>query len=125
MIRNFIFDVDRTLIDSYKPELETLQEALLIVTKKEYGDNVMNKLTMLTTDEFFAGLGIDTKSELMKQINYHWARLLETRKLHFFEGIKEILIKLKGGRILLRNCYFQNKRRSRRAGRTIGIYSFI
>ncbi len=34
MIKNFIFDVDRTLIDSYNTELETLKEALFIVTKK-------------------------------------------------------------------------------------------
>ena len=95
MLRNFIFDVDRTLIDSYKPELETLQESLLIVTKKEYDASTMNKLTMLTTDEFFSELGIDVNSELMKQINRHWGRLLETRKLHFFEGIKEMLMKLK------------------------------
>ena len=40
MIKNFIFDVDRTLIDSYNPELETLKEALFIVTKK----NIVMKL---------------------------------------------------------------------------------
>lgn len=95
MIKNFIFDVDRTLIDSYKPELETLKKALSIVTKKEYSDDVMNKLTTLTTEEFFSELGIDTKSEPMNQINYYWARLLEERKLHFFAGIKEALINLK------------------------------
>ena len=95
MLKNFIFDVDRTLIDSYIPELETLKEALFIVTNKEFDDNTMRKLTMLTTDEFFAEIGIDTKSEIMKQINYHWGCLLETRKLHFFEGIKEVLNKLK------------------------------
>lgn len=53
MIKNFIFDVDRTLIDSYKPELETLREALYVVTKKQYSKDVMKKLTILTTDEFF------------------------------------------------------------------------
>lgn len=53
MIKNFIFDVDRTLADSYQPELETLKEALKIVTNKKYNDEMMNQLTILTTDEFF------------------------------------------------------------------------
>lgn len=68
MLKNFIFDVDRTLIDSFKPELETLKEALYIVNKIEYSDNVMNKLTILTTDEFFKTLGIEKNSEAMKKI---------------------------------------------------------
>lgn len=96
MIKNFIFDVDRTLIDSYKPELETLKEALLIVTKNSYDNETMKKLTTLTTDEFFKGLGIEKNSDTMKKINYHWGLLLEKRKLHFFDGIKELLIELKG-----------------------------
>lgn len=95
MIKNFIFDVDRTLIDSYKPELETLKEALEIVTKKTYSQEIMNKLTMLTTDEFFKELGIEKNSDTMKQINYHWGKLLSERKLTFFEGVKELIITLK------------------------------
>ncbi len=44
MIKNFIFDVDRTLIDSYQPELETLKEALYIVTRRTYSNEAMEKL---------------------------------------------------------------------------------
>lgn len=95
MIKNFIFDVDRTLIDSYKPELETLKEALSIVTKKEYSDAVMNKLTILPTDKFFRSLGIDPESKTMTEINYYWGLLLEKRKISFFEGIKELLLEMK------------------------------
>lgn len=95
MLKNFIFDVDRTLIDSFKPELETLKEALYIVNKIEYSDDVMNKLTTLTTDEFFKTLGIEKNSEIMQKINYYWGLLLEKRKLQFFDGIQEILIDLK------------------------------
>lgn len=95
MIKNFIFDVDRTLIDSYKPELETLKEALSIVTKKEYSDAVMNKLTILPTDKFFRSLGIDPESKTMTEINYYWGLLLEQRKISFFEGIKELLLEMK------------------------------
>lgn len=95
MIKNFIFDVDRTLIDSYKPELETLREALYVVTKKQYSKDVMKKLTILTTDEFFSSLGIEKDSILMKNINYYWGQFLNERKILFFEGIKELLENLK------------------------------
>lgn len=95
MLKNFIFDVDRTLIDSYQPELETLKEALFIVTRANYSDDVMEKLTTLTTDEFFKNLGIEKNSDTMKKINYYWGTLLEKRRLHFFDGVKELLIDLK------------------------------
>ncbi len=95
MIKNFIFDIDRTLIDSYKPELETLKEALFIVTGNTYSNEIMNKLTTLTTDKFFENLGIDRNSDTMKNINYYWGLLLEKKKLHFFDGIKNLLISLK------------------------------
>jgi len=84
------------LIDSYKPELETLKEALLIVTKNSYDNETMQKLTTLTTDEFFKELGIEKNSDTMKRINHHWGLLLEKRKLYFFDGVKELLIELKG-----------------------------
>ena len=95
MLKNFIFDVDRTLIDSYQPELETLKESLFIVTRANYSDDVMEKLTTLTTDEFFKNLGIEKNSDTMKKINYYWGTLLEKRRLHFFDGVKELLIDLK------------------------------
>ena len=95
MIKNFIFDVDRTLIDSYKPELETLKEALFIVTKKTYNDEIMSNLTILTTDEFFENLGIEKKSDTMNNINYYWGLLLQKRRLHLFDGVKQLLTDLK------------------------------
>lgn len=101
MIKNFIFDVDRTLIDSYKPELETLKQALFIVTNTAYSYEVMNQLTALTTEEFFSRLGIDTKSDTMKMINRHWGRLLNERKLKFFDGVRELLVELKNNNFFL------------------------
>lgn len=95
MIKNFIFDVDRTLVDSYQSELETLKEALKIVLNKNYSDEIMNQLTILTTDEFFSRLGIDKNSDTMKQINYHWGRLLKEKTPKLFIGMKELLNKLK------------------------------
>lgn len=95
MIKNYIFDVDRTLIDSYRIELETLKQALFIVTNNLYNDDIMNQLTVLTTKEFFHKLGIDLASDEMKMINRHWSRLLKERKLKFFEGARELLVEIK------------------------------
>lgn len=95
MIKNYIFDVDRTLVNSYLPELETLKEALLISTGKNYNDEVMNKLTILTTDKFFKSLGIDVHSTLMSEINHNWGVLLDKRKIEFFDGVKDLLYYLK------------------------------
>ena len=89
-MKNIIFDVDRTLVDSYHPELTTLQEALYLVTGKHYENDVMDKLTVLTTDEFFRFLGIDDDA-ILKQINYHWGRLLQNSPVTMFTGIPEIL----------------------------------
>ena len=101
MLKNFIFDVDRTLIDSYKVELESLKQALFIVTNKAYNDEVMNRLTMLTTENFFNELGIDIKSDTMKMINRHWERLIKERKIKFFSGIRELLVDLKNNNYFL------------------------
>ena len=95
MIKNYIFDVDRALIDSYRVELETLKQALFIVTNNLYNDDIMNQLTVLTTKEFFHKLGIDLASDEMKMINRHWTRLLKERKLKFFEGARELLVEIK------------------------------
>ena len=89
-MKNIIFDVDRTLVDSYHPELTTLQEALYLVTGKHYENDVMDKLTVLTTDEFFRFLGIDD-DVILKQINYHWGRLLQNSPVTMFIDIPEIL----------------------------------
>lgn len=89
-MKNIIFDVDRTLVDSYHPELTTLQESLYLVTGKHYDNDVMDKLTVLTTNEFFHFLGIDD-DETLKQINYHWGRLLKNYPVTMFTGIPELL----------------------------------
>lgn len=100
MIKNFIFDVDRTLVDSYKNELETLKKALYTVTNINYSDEVINRLTELTTVEFFESIGIKKDSDTLKQIKDYWAKFLKERKILLFDGIKELLIYLK------KNKYF-------------------
>lgn len=89
-MKNIIFDVDRTLVDSYGPELSTLNEALYLATGKRYSDKVMNQLTVLTTDEFFQTLGIHD-CETLNSINHYWGELLKKQPVVMFTDIPEML----------------------------------
>ena len=89
-MKNIIFDVDRTLVDSYGPELSTLNEALYLATGKHYSDDVMNQLTVLTTDEFFQSLDIHDQDTL-KKVNHYWGELLKKQPVVMFPDIPEML----------------------------------
>ena len=89
-MKNIIFDVDRTLVDSYGPELSTLNEALYLATGKRYSDEVMNQLTVLTTDEFFQSLDIHDQDTL-KKVNHYWGELLKKQPVVMFPDIPEML----------------------------------
>lgn len=94
-MKNFIFDVDRTLFDSYTIEKETLKESLLRVTGKTFDEQTMDKLSVLTTKEFFSLINIDINSNTMKEINSYWDKLLKETKINLFSGIEEQLLILK------------------------------
>lgn len=83
-MRNFIFDVDRTLVDSYSIEKESLKKALFKVTKKSYDENIMDKLSILSTKEFFRLINIDINSDTMKDINFYWDKYLNESTINFF-----------------------------------------
>ena len=89
-MKNIIFDVDRTLVDSYGPELSTLNEALYLATGKRYSDEVMNQLTVLTTDEFFQSLDIHDQDTL-KKVNHYWGELLKKQPVAMFPDVPEML----------------------------------
>lgn len=89
-MKNIIFDVDRTLVDSYGPELSTLNEALYLAAGKRYSDEVMNQLTVLTTDEFFQSLDIHDQDTL-KKVNHYWGELLKKQPVVMFPDIPEML----------------------------------
>ena len=89
-MKNIIFDVDRTLVDSYGPELSTLNEALYLATGKHYSDDVMKQLTVLPTDEFFQTLGIHD-CETLNSINHYWGELLKKQPVAMFSDVPEML----------------------------------
>lgn len=89
-MKNIIFDVDRTLVDSYGPELSTLNEALYLATGKHYSDDVMKQLTVLPTYEFFQTLGIHD-CETLNSINHYWGELLKKQPVAMFPDVPEML----------------------------------
>ena len=70
MKKAIVFDIDRTLIDSYEPELLSLKEAIEKVLKKKISDEEMSRLTTLPTKVFFKSLNITEKQ--LKEINKEW-----------------------------------------------------
>lgn len=100
-MRNFIFDVDRTLVDSYSIEKESLKKALFKVTKKSYGENIMDKLSILSTKEFFRLINIDINSDTMKDINLYWDKYLNESTINLFLGIEKELKNLKNNKCFL------------------------
>ena len=99
-MKNFIFDVDRTLFDSCAIEKETLQNSLLKVTGKSIDKEIIDKLSVLTTKEFFSLINIDINSNIMKEINYYWDKYLKETKIELFPRIEEELLFLKEN-----NCF--------------------
>ena len=92
MKKHIVFDVDRTLVDSYKPEMLSLQEAIKIVTGKTISNEEFQKLTTLPTKEFFKYL--ELSNEKISLINKEWEKTFSKYKTTCFEGIKDVIKKL-------------------------------
>ena len=61
MKKCIVFDADRTIVDSYMPELLSLQEAIENVTSRKVSEEEMKKLTSLPTNDFFKHLHLSDK----------------------------------------------------------------
>ncbi len=94
MIKNIIFDIDRTLIDSFSIEQVTLKQALYEFTNKYYPDEIMHQAITLPTREFFKLVNIEPDSDIHHKLLHRWGELLEEHPIPFFTNIKEILHKL-------------------------------
>ena len=92
MIKHIVFDVDRTLVDSFEPELLSLQEAIEIVTKRKLEREELSKLTTLPTSEFFRCLNLNEGE--IKQVNKEWEKTFSKYKTVCFKNIKELIKEL-------------------------------
>ncbi len=92
MKRCIVFDVDRTIVDSYMPELLSLQEAIENITGKKINEEEMNKLTSLTTTNFFKYLKLSDNE--ISLVNKEWDKTFNKYKINCFPKIKEIIREL-------------------------------
>ena len=92
MKKCIIFDVDRTIVDSYMPEMLSLQEAIEKATGKTIDTNQMKKLTSLSTSAFFKSLNLN--DEEIALVNKEWENTFAKYKTKCFPKIKEIIKEL-------------------------------
>ena len=92
MIKYIIFDVDRTLVDSLKPELLSFQEAIENVMGYKINDEQAKKFTTMPTSVFLKSLELDNKQ--IDKVMKEWEVTFSKYKIVCFEGIKDVLKKL-------------------------------
>ena len=81
LIKYIILDVDRTLVDSYKPELLSFQEALKNVIGYKMTESQTKDFTTMPTKTFLNTLNI------MKE----WESTFSKCKVKCFDGIKDVI----------------------------------
>ena len=89
MKKCIVFDVDRTMVDSYMPEMLSLKDAIKNATGRILNEDDLKKLTSLTTDEFFKSLNFN--SEEISIINKEWEKTFSNYKTICFPGIKKVI----------------------------------
>lgn len=92
MKKCIVFDVDRTLVDSYLPELLSLQEAIENITNKKISKEEMEKLTSLPTKEFFKYINLTDKE--IESVNKEWEKTFSKYKTKCFANIREVIKEL-------------------------------
>ena len=92
MKKCIVFDVDRTIVDSYMPELLSLQEAIENVTSRKISEEEMKNLTSLPTVNVFKNLHLSDKE--INLINKEWEITFSKNKTKCFPEIKKIITDL-------------------------------
>ena len=89
MIKYIILDVDRTLVDSYKPELLSFQEALKNVIGYKMTESQTKDFTTMPTKTFLNTLNIS--EEEVNKIMKEWESTFSKYKVKCFDGIKDVI----------------------------------
>lgn len=92
MIKYIVLDVDRTLVDSYKPELLSFQEAMENVLGYRMNDEQTKSFTTMPTSVFLKSLNL--ADEEIIRIMKEWENTFPKYKTKCFEGIKEVIKEL-------------------------------
>ena len=89
MIKYIILDVDRTLVDSYKPELLSFQEAMENVMGYKMTEKELKEFTTLPTKVFLKSLNISLEEE--NKIMKEWELTFPKYQVTCFDGIKDVI----------------------------------
>ncbi len=92
MIKYIVFDVDRTLVDSFEPELLSFGEAMRNVTGIGITEELSNMFISMPTKVFLKKLNIS--DEQIMEIKKEWENTFPKYKVTCFAGIKETIKKL-------------------------------
>ena len=92
MIKYIVFDVDRTLVDSFGPELESFQEAIENVMGFKINAEQARSFTIMPTSVFFKYLKLN--DDQIQKILHEWDITYKKYKISCFSGIKETIYKL-------------------------------
>ena len=92
MIKNIVWDVDRTMVDSYHCEMTSLKKAIVKALNREYPKEIFEQLTVLPIHKFFGLLDL-TEDEIAK-VNKEWDVQYNINPPRCFEGIKEVIKEL-------------------------------
>ena len=99
MNKIIVFDVDRTIVDSFTSELYSLQKAIEIVTGNKLSAESLSETATMTTTELYKMLNLSENK--IKELEHVWEIEYQKYKITCFEGIEEVIIKLhKKGYIL-------------------------
>ena len=89
MIKYIILDVDRTLVDSYKAEVLSFQEAIKNVIGYNMTESELNNFTTMPTKVFLRTLNITDIDE--NKIMKEWESTFSKYKVKCFDGIKDVI----------------------------------
>ena len=101
MKKCIVFDVDRTIVDSFLPEMLSLKEAIENVTDRHITESEMRKITSLTTSEFYNYLNFS--NDEVKKINKEWEKTFSNYQTKCFPNIKDVIKKISVSHINSKN----------------------
>lgn len=95
MIKNIIFDIDKTLIKGEDKYKDKLQQIIFEETGVLPTDDEMGKLIILPTKDFYSIFNIDLSSITYQNIKKKWYKVLKENPCVCFDKIEKIIKALK------------------------------
>ncbi|MEG0618189.1 MAG: HAD family hydrolase [Bacilli bacterium] len=92
--KNLIFDIDGTLLDSYKVYMPALRDAMKKESDYDMTDRLMGIFFRMKEMEFYDTIEVDPNSKSGKNIKKMYYDYLDTHQMKCFDGVKETLNQL-------------------------------